>query len=243
MQWQKLRSYEAWLCKRAHGVAAVSEADAAALRAVAPGANIRVVSNGIDLDYYAPEAPQPTPRPTLVFTGKMDYRPNIDAVLWFGQKVLPLVRQAVPDAEFVVVGRNPHARLDCLRNQPGVTLTGAVDDVRPLIRDAAVYVIPLRVGGGTRFKALEAMASARPIVSTRLGVEGLGVRDDSEMLLADDAPSFAHAVVRLLAPENTQLRERLMLNARDFVEQNSGWAPIVRGLEDLYTEVRPAAVQ
>ncbi len=243
VQWQKLRSYEAWLCKRAHGVAAVSEADAAALRAVAPGANVRVVSNGIDLDYYAPEAAQPTPRPTLVFTGKMDYRPNIDAVLWFGQQVLPLVRQRVPDAEFVVVGRNPHARLDCLRNQPGVTLTGAVDDVRPLIRDAAVYVIPLRVGGGTRFKALEAMASARPIVSTRLGVEGLGVRDDSEMLLADDAPSFAHAVVRLLAPENTQLRERLMLNARDFVEQNSGWAPIVRGLEDLYTEVRPAAAQ
>jgi glycosyltransferase involved in cell wall biosynthesis len=109
--------------------------------------------------------------------------------------------------------------------------------VRPLIRDSAVYVIPLRVGGGTRFKALEAMASGRPIVSTSLGVEGLGVRNGSEMLLADGPTAFAQAVLTLLAPENNALRAHLALNARRFVEENSGWPPIVRGLEDLYTEV------
>jgi sugar transferase (PEP-CTERM/EpsH1 system associated) len=237
IQWQKLRHYEAWLCNRAAAVAAVSEADAQALRAIAPRATIRVVSNGIDLDYYTPEEAQPTPYPTLVFTGKMDYRPNIDAVLWFAQEVLPIIRRHVANAHFLVVGRNPHARLNALRTEPGITLTGAVTDVRPLIRDSAVYVIPLRVGGGTRFKALEAMASGRPIVSTSLGVEGLGVRNGSEMLLADGPTAFAQAVLTLLAPENNALRAHLALNARRFVEENSGWPPIVRGLEDLYTEV------
>lgn len=240
-QWQKLRRYEAWLCKRADAVTAVSQADADALRAIAPQASIHVVSNGIDLDYYTPATPQPTLNPTLVFTGKMDYRPNIDAVLWFAQSVLPIIQRTTPEAHFLVVGRNPHPRLEPLRTRPGVTLTGAVDDVRPLIRDAAVYVIPLRVGGGTRFKALEAMAAARPIVSTNLGVEGLGVRDGREMLLADDAEAFAAAVLKLLAPQSAHLRTQLSTHARRFVEDNSGWAPIVQGLEDLYTELRQSA--
>lgn len=239
VQWQKLRRYEAWLCSRAAAVTAVSEADAAALRAVAPHATVRVVSNGIDLDFYAPEEAQPTPWPTLVFTGKMDYRPNVDAVLWFAQHVLPLIQADAPTSRLLVVGRNPHARLEPLRALHGVELTGAVDDVRPFIRDAAVYVIPLRVGGGTRFKALEAMAAGRPIVSTRLGVEGLGVRDGREMLLADEPASFARAVLTLLEPENAQLRSRLAGNARRFVEENCGWAPIVSQLDALYHTVRP----
>ncbi len=244
VQWRKLRRYEAWLCDRAAGVAAVSQADADALRVVAPHARIRVVSNGIDLEAYAPAPAQNPPSGsralrTLVFTGKMDYRPNIDAVLWFADKVLPLIRRQAAEAHFLIVGRNPHPRLDALRSNPAVTLTGAVDDVRPLIRDAAVYVIPLRVGGGTRFKALEAMAAGKPIVSTRLGVEGLGVRDGSEMLLADDPRAFADAVLKLLAPQNEPLRDHLAANARRFVEENSGWSPIVRKLEALYTEVNP----
>jgi len=242
VQWQKLRRYEAWLCIHAAAVAAVSEADAAALRAVAPNAILRVISNGIDLDYYTPEAAQPTAQPTLVFTGKMDYRPNVDAVLWFAHDVLPLIQARVPECRFLVVGRNPHARLEPLRAVPGVELTGSVEDVRPYIRDAAVYVIPLRVGGGTRFKALEAMAAGRPIVSTRLGVEGLGVADGSEMLLADDPAGFANAVLTLLAPERAPLRSRLSINARSFVEENCGWAPIVSQLDALYRTLRPQAV-
>ncbi len=238
VQWQKLRRYEAWLCNRAAGVAAVSQADADALHSIAPEATIRVVSNGIDLDLYTPSPAQPTPRPTLVFTGKMDYRPNIDAVLWFAQQVLPIIHARRPDARFLVVGRNPHPRLEPLLDMRGVELTGAVEDVRPYIRDAAVYVIPLRVGGGTRFKALEAMAAARPIVSTSLGVEGLGVGHGRELLLADTPAAFAEAVLMLLAPESSGLREKLAHNARRFVERNSGWEPIAHGFDSLYEELR-----
>lgn len=242
VQWQKLRRYEAWLCDRAAAVTAVSEPDAAALRAVAPRTTVRVVSNGIDLDFYTPEPARPSAQPTLVFTGKMDYRPNVDAVLWFAQRVLPLIQKGAPASRFLVVGRNPHVRLAPLRALPGVELTGPVEDVRPFIRDASVYVIPLRVGGGTRFKALEAMAAGRPIVSTRLGVDGLGVSHGSEMLLADDPASFARAVLTLLAPENAQLRSHLAINARRFVEENCGWVPIVGQLDALYRTLRPEAV-
>lgn len=238
VQWQKLRRYEATACTLAHAVAAVSEADAAALQTIAPAARIATVANGIDLDFYTPHAPGAASQQagrTLVFTGKMDYRPNIDAVLWFAQNVLPLVRRSAPDVTFRIVGRNPHARLNTLRDNPAVTIVGAVEDIRPDIHGGDVYVIPLRVGGGTRFKALEAMACARPIVSTSLGVEGIGATHDRDLLLADTPSNFAAAVLRLLAPGNGPLRAQLGANARTFVEAHYGWEPIVRRLEPLYS--------
>ncbi len=170
------------------------------LLALAPGLDITVVSNGIDLAAYTPQTElPPVDPPRIVFTGKMDYRPNIDAALWFGREVLPLVTAAEPAVRFQIVGMNPHPRLDELRTNPAVEITGAVPDTRPYIYAAAAYVIPMRVGGGTRFKALEAMASARAIVSTQLGVEGIPVRSGQELLLADTPADFAAAVLRLIA--------------------------------------------
>ena len=167
----------------------------------------------------------------------MDYRPNIDAMLWFGREVLPLILTRRPETRLRIVGRSPHPRLDVLRASPAVEITGAVDDVRPLIQDAGAYVIPLRVGGGTRFKALEAMACARPIVSTSLGVEGIGVRHGSELLLADTPAAFADATLTLLEPGNEALRRHLADNARAFVEAHYGWEPIVDRLDALYQEI------
>ncbi|HRI55724.1 MAG TPA: glycosyltransferase, partial [Anaerolineae bacterium] len=204
VQWDKLRRYERQICQRADRVIAVSEADRDALLRLDPQLDITVIPNGVDLDYYAAyqrandtQAPDYGPN-ALVFTGKMDFRPNVDAVTWFAQEVLPLVRREISDAAFVVVGKEPHPRVQELARLPGVAVTGFVPDIRAHIAAAAVYVVPLRIGGGTRLKVLEAMAMRRALVSTRLGCEGFPLTDGGEALFADDAPGFAQAVTTLL---------------------------------------------
>ena len=233
VQWRRLRRYEAQVCRRADRVLAVSEADAAALRKLAPGLDATVIPNGIDTQTYTPTLPPPhTAGATLVFTGTMDFRPNVDAVLWFAREVLPRIRAEAPEARFIVVGQHPHRRLDVLRNNPAVTLTGWVEDTRPYIAEAAVYVAPLRMGGGTRLKLLEAMALGRAMVATRLGAEGYPVTDGREMLLADTPVDFAAAVVSLLrAPER---RAELGRVARAFVERRYDWGVIVPRVEAVY---------
>ena len=173
----------------------------------------------------------------MIFIGKMDYRPNIDAVLWFGRHVFPQIRQQQPDARFQIIGLNPHARLDELRSVPGIEITGGVEDVRPFIAAATLYVIPLRVGGGTRFKALEAMACGKPIVSTSLGVEGIGVEDGQHLLIADTPQDFANAVLLLLADPRGQQSQTLWRNARKFVEKQYGWEQIVPKFDEIYAKI------
>jgi polysaccharide biosynthesis protein PslH len=240
VQWQKLRRYEAAILRAADATVAVSAADKAALQTLVPATRIVVVSNGIDLDVYQPSSVMPaTAAPKLVLTGKMDYRPNIDAALWFGREVLPLIVQHEPAVRFQIVGLNPHPRLDELRNQPNIEITGAVDDTRPYIQGAAVYVIPMRVGGGTRFKALEAMACAKAIVSTPLGVEGIQVQDGQEMLIRESAAQFAAGVLDLIADlrRGADLQQRLGAAGRRFVELHYSWRAIVPALEHVYTNL------
>ena len=240
VQWRRLRRYEAQVCRRADRVLAVSEADAAALRKLVPGLGVVVVPNGVDTLAYRPEASNAAPQVSeraLVFTGTMDFRPNVDAVLWFARKVLPGVQAEVPEAHFFVVGQRPHRWLDGLRGDPAVTLTGWVEDARPYIAQAAVYVAPLRIGGGTRLKLLEAMATGKPVVATRLGAEGYPVTHGRELLLADTPVDFAAAVVALLrAPER---RAELGRVARAFVEQHYDWRAIVPRVEAAYQMRQP----
>lgn len=234
IQWQKLVRYEHAVCRAADNVLAVSEPDAAALRALDPALSVEVIVNGIDLDQYAVVPPQEPPAALLVFSGKMDYRPNVDAALWFADEVLPHILAVRPQTRFQIVGQSPHARLARLRNHAAIEITGAVEDVRPYIAGAGVYVMPLRVGGGTRFKALEAMAMGKAIVTTALGVEGIDVENGKELLVANDPQSFAQAVLTLLDPAQTMLRARLGANARLHVEAKYGWGGIVARLNDLY---------
>jgi glycosyltransferase involved in cell wall biosynthesis len=232
VQWRRLRHYEAQACRRADRVLAVSEADAAALRRLVPGLDVIVVPNGIDTQSYTP-APSHQYTPTLIFTGTMDFRPNVDAVLWFAREVLPLVRAEVPEARFVVAGQRPHRRLNVLRDDPAVELTGWVEDTRPYIAEAAVYVAPLRMGGGTRFKLLEAMAMGKPVVATRLGAEGFPVTHERELLLTDAPVDFAAAVVALL--RSSERRTELGRAGWTFVEQHYDWRVIVPLVEAAYT--------
>jgi glycosyltransferase involved in cell wall biosynthesis len=240
VQWQRLLEYEAQACRRADRVLAVSEADAAALRKLVPNVDVTVVPNGIDTRAYQPQISNlksQIPENALVFTGTMDFRPNVDAVLWFAQEVLPLIRAQVEDVRFFAVGQRPHERLDVLRDDPAVTLTGFVDDTRPYIADAAVYVVPLRMGGGTRFKILEALAMGKPVVSTALGAEGFPVTHGQELLLADEAEDFAQAVVALL--DTPEKRESLGQAGRIFIEARYDWRVIVPLVEAVYESPNP----
>ncbi|MCC6166615.1 MAG: glycosyltransferase [Caldilineaceae bacterium] len=245
IQTQKLRRYEAAACRAAAAVIAVSHPDAAALARIAPGTAIEVIPNGIDLAAYAQaqHAPPQTGPFTLLFTGKMDYRPNVDAMLWFGQEVLPRLLAQTAGLRCQIVGLNPHPRLDVLRAIPQVEITGGVPDVRPYLAAAHAYIIPMRVGGGTRFKALEAMACAKPIVSTSLGVEGIDVHAGQELLIADTPEQFAASVLQLMydyAQEGV-LAARLGAAACRFVAARYTWERILPQLETLYTALLPIA--
>ncbi len=206
LQAEKLRRYEAQVAKSAHRVIAVSEADRAALLALEPTLNIAVVPNGVDAAYSGAIPWQGQDSRRLVFVGSMDFRPNIDAMVWFCHHILPLIRQEEPQASLTIVGRQPPTAAQRLASE-AVTVTGEVADVRPYLAQAAALVVPLRFGGGTRFKVLEALAARVPVVSTTLGAEGIGAIDGQELLLADDPQAFAQAVLRLF--RQPELTERL----------------------------------
>ena len=238
LQWRKLQRYERDFCRAVDGVVAVSEPDRRVLASLAPGRPTVNVPNGIEISRYHPEPlPENTP-PLLVFTGKMDYRPNVDAMLWFGLRVLPLIRRQF-DIRLQIVGMDPHPRLDRLRAMPDVELTGAVEDVVPYIHGASVYVTPMRVGGGTRFKILEALACARPVVGTELAVEGIPVQDGEHVLMANSAQSFADAVVQLLRDQagDGKLSRALGTAGRALVEERFTWASILPQLDAFHSQL------
>lgn len=234
IQSSRLKRFETRVCRQVGHVLACSQADAAMLRALTHHTPISVVPNGIGLESYTQDnLPEiHLPRPTLVFTGKMDFRPNVDAVLWFTHDILPRVRAEMPTVHFAVVGQKPHARLNVLRGREDVTLTGFVPDVRPYIAAADVYVAPLRMGSGTRLKLLEAMAMRRAVVSTRLGAEGLPVDNGVHLLLANTPSEFAGAVLQLL--RNPTRRRELGENAARLVQQHYDWKAIIPALERVY---------
>ena len=234
VQWMRLKGYEANVCRRADCVVAVSEADQNAILAVAPDVTVNVVPNGVDLNehvsYEGPVQPY-----DLVFTGKMDFRPNVDAMVWMGREVWPLIRHRRPETKMAIVGQRPHPRLGPLKEAPGITITGWVPDVRPYIAGAKVYAAPLRVGGGTRLKLLQAMAMGAAIVATSLGAEGFPVTHGRELLLADTPEDFAQAALHLL--EDQEQRSQMGESARRFVEATYGWDALVPKLEALYDNI------
>ncbi len=228
VEWRKLRRAEAAVCSRADLTVAVSEGDAALLRAGAPGAAVRTVPTGVDTSYFTPVQSGGS-RPSLVFTGSMDWYPNEDAVRYFLESILPGVRGEVPDASFSVVGRRPGAGLIAAAAASGARVTGTVADVRPYLAEGMVYVVPLRIGGGTRLKIFEALAAGKAVVSTTVGAEGLPLVPGLHFLQADDPGEFASAVVSLLRDPGR--RRALGEAGRRLVEERFGWAEVAREFE------------
>jgi glycosyltransferase involved in cell wall biosynthesis len=234
LQWLKLRRFEAWACRVADGTMAVSPVDAAAIRAAAGDVRIAVVPNTIDVADYPPRDSKRVGPPTVVFTGKMDYRPNVDAVVWFVSAVWPRIHSARPDARFLIVGRNPTPAVASLVGTAGVTVTGEVPDDRPYVENASVFVVPMRVGGGVRIKVLQAMAAGVPIVSTSLGYEGVAAVPGVHLDVSDEPAEFAAAVLGLINdPSGAATR---LQTARALVESAYDWRALAPTLDEFYRE-------
>jgi glycosyltransferase involved in cell wall biosynthesis len=243
VQWRKLKRYERLVMRHCDAVLAVADEDRGTLLRLAPEAAIGVVPNGVDTAYFSRAAlalnrvgPLAFSAPTLVFSGTLDFRPNVDAVTWFVREVLPRVRARRPDVRLLVVGKRPALVLQQLADQGALLLTGEVPDARPYLAGAAVYVVPMRIGGGVRLKLLEALALELPVVSTGMGAEGVaGLRPGEHCLVADDPASFAEQILRLV--HDPALGARLGAAGRALVREHYDWSAIVPRLEALYQEI------
>ncbi|PYQ55313.1 MAG: hypothetical protein DMF78_02520 [Acidobacteria bacterium] len=236
VEWRKMRRFEAKTCRRADLTLAVSEDDRALLARNAPAAKVRAIPTGVDTSYFVPNGHCESSA-SLVFTGSMDWYPNEDGVLHFVDSILPIVRREVPAAALTVVGRGPSPRLRETAVAAGVRVTGGVPDIRPYVAEGAVYVVPLRVGGGTRLKIFEALAMGKAVVSTTVGAEGLPLVPGEHFLQADDPAHFARAVVSLLGDPDR--RRALGTAGRRLVEERYSWSQVAREFESRFKEVMP----
>jgi polysaccharide biosynthesis protein PslH len=193
----KMTRYERATLAKFHHIIAVSEHDRQQMLAMNPACGITVVPTGVDTKKFNVALPSSTEPPRVVFTGSMDWEPNVDAVEYFCEQIWPRIRAEFPTAIFQIVGRSPFAKVQRLASQ-SVEVTGTVPSVAEYLEKASVVIVPLRIGGGTRLKIFEAMAMGKALISTSIGAEGLAVENGRDLLLADDATSFADAVILLL---------------------------------------------
>ncbi|HET6413600.1 MAG TPA: glycosyltransferase family 4 protein [Anaeromyxobacter sp.] len=236
VNWRKVRREEIDAWNRADGVLFTSGEDLSRAIALCPSIRAKVVPNGVDLQYFRPrpEHRKPDGR-SIVFFGTLDYFPNQDGMLHFLAVTWPLLQRTHPEARLKVIGPRPTPEV--LRHRgPRVEVTGMVEDLRPHLAEAAAIIVPLRVGGGTRLKILEAMAMGRPIVSTTVGAEGIVAVPGQDILIADDPGTFASEVGRLL--ESPELGARIGASARSLVERRYSWGSVADELERFLVELR-----
>jgi sugar transferase (PEP-CTERM/EpsH1 system associated) len=218
----------------------VSEAEARMFRTLVPerASSVVGVSNGVDCDYFNPAGDYPVPYdtalPNFVFTGTMDYAPNVDAVTWFAQNILPAIRPTLPLARFHIVGANPAPAVRNLARLDGVHVTGRVPDVRPYLAHATAAVAPMRIARGIQNKVLEAMAMARPAIVTSDALEGIDAAPETELVLANDAAAFAEAACRLAA--DAEEGRRIGAAARRRVDADFSWESRLRGFDRLLAD-------
>ncbi len=240
LQIGRLQRYERWACEKADWVTAVSDTDKQNLQMLISKSigSITVIPNCIDVIQFQTDAKlvecEHIPRFDLLFSGKMDYRPNVDAVLWFADEIWPLILEKRPETTWVIIGQKPHSRLNRLNKLTGVTITGWVESIRPYLAGADICIMPLRMGSGTRLKLIEAMASGKAVVSTPMGAEGFSVKHDRELLLIENEPEFAEAIIHLLShPED---RNRIGGSARQFA-QKYDWRNVIPRFDELFQQM------
>jgi len=234
LNWVPLRYWEPKIAMKFDRCVVTSRVDKLFLESLNPKLDISVILNGVDTKKYKMLSNKPNAK-NFLFIGKMDYRPNIDAALYFYKEIFPIIKKQIPDCKFLVVGSNPPEEIVRLTKDANVIVTGYVHDVKSYYEQCAVAVVPLRAGGGTRLKILEAMAFGRPVVSTSIGCEGLEVAHRENILVADKPEDFARYVSGLLT--DIKLRQRISSKARKFVEVNYSWNKIAKDLMHIYEKM------
>jgi polysaccharide biosynthesis protein PslH len=243
-EWRQVAALERRIVTECDLSSFVSDAEAALFKQLHPdrAGFIRGVSSGVDHRYFDPAQSfvpvYDTTVPNYVFTGTMDYKPNVDAVLWFARDILPLIRRELPDARFHIVGNGPSPDVQRLAEDPGVFVTGRVPDVRPYVAHASASVAPMRIARGIQNKVLEAMALARPVVLTSGALEGISATPGHEVILADTEALFADACVRLAREGD---RDGIGAAARARILQHYDWDATLRGFDDILRPTQPAA--
>jgi sugar transferase (PEP-CTERM/EpsH1 system associated) len=246
-EWRLVQQLERRVALESDHSVLVTEAEAALFRSQVPEAAHKIVgiSNGVDHRYFDPSLDYPEPfdtaSPSFVFTGTMDYIPNIDAVVWFATEVLPVIRRTLPGARFYVVGSNPAEQVLRLAKLDGVVVTGRVPDVRPYVYHATAAVGPMRIARGIQNKVLEAMAMGKPVIVTSGALEGIDATPGREVILADDADTFANAAIRLTGANGVATPEGVALGqaARRLILERYDWDACLSGFDDL---MRPASI-
>jgi polysaccharide biosynthesis protein PslH len=237
-QWDRMLRFEGDALSRFDVVLAVSDADAQTFTRLYPGALRRpahVVQTGVDTSYFTP-MPGKERRAHLVFTGSMDWLPNEDGMLYFVRDILPRIRQVEPDVTLSIIGRAPTPAVRKLAEEQGIEVTGRVDDVRPHVAAGDVYIVPLRIGGGTRLKIFEAMSMAKAVVSTTVGAEGLPVTPGRDIAIADEPARFAQAVVHMI--RDVEARRRMETAARRLVVERYDWSAVANDFESALATAR-----
>jgi glycosyltransferase involved in cell wall biosynthesis len=235
MEATKLRQYEADVAAAFDTHLVVSELDGERLREIRPGVSTTVVANGVDVDYFRSSGATREPGHLVMVSG-MNWFPNRDAVLFMIEQIWPRLSAALPDARLTIVGASPPPPVtELAARDPRVRVTGFVDDVRPYMDRAQVYLCPMRDGGGTRLKILDALSMGVPIVSTTMGLEGIHVAPERDVLVADTPEEFVRQIGRLTA--DAELRTRLSTNGRAFVEEHFAWSAIGRRLRQTFFEI------
>jgi sugar transferase (PEP-CTERM/EpsH1 system associated) len=233
LEYLRVRRYEERCWREARGCAVTAPREEPAVQAAAPATATAVVANGVDLDYFAPWTGECQPY-SVVFNATLDYRPNVDAVNHLVDDVWPLVLADCPSARLVLVGSAPPREIERLQ-RPSIDVVGRVPDIRPYLGRAQVVAVPIRMGGGTRLKVVEALSMAKAMVSTSLGCEGLAVEDREHLLIADDAEAFAARILELF--QNPALGRRLGVAGRALAEENYSWQRCGEHLDRLYRRV------
>jgi sugar transferase (PEP-CTERM/EpsH1 system associated) len=244
LEWRRMEIAERRYLQLADHVLTVSDTDRDNFASFLGAEKITVIPTGVDVEYFQPMPAAETPN-SLVFTGSMDWLPNEDAILYFVEAIYPLIKQQCPEVSLEVVGRNPTPKLQALaEREKSMRLTGWVEDIRPFVARAAICIVPLRIGGGTRLKIFEAMAMGKAVISTTVGAEGLPVESGKDILLADTPRDFAQSVIGLL--HDSYMRQRLGTGARTLVQENYGWGKVAEGfartLQECVDSKRPRNV-
>ena len=234
-QWQRMLRFEGGALSRFDLVLAVSDVDRQTFARLYPGAlrnPVHVVQTGVDTSFFTPMPGRERPA-HLVFTGSMDWLPNEDGMLYFVRDILPRIRQVEPDVTLSIIGRSPTPAVKRLAEHAGIDVTGRVEDVRPHVAQGAVYIVPLRIGGGTRLKIFEAMSMAKAVVSTTVGAEGLPVTPGRDIVIADEPARFAQSVIHLI--RDTAARRAIETAARQVVVERYDWGAVAQDFEDALT--------